>query len=50
MGAVTLEDAVVFKVKSIILIRKDDRYGGFCIRLDTIYYMNGTPLSIDVST
>ncbi len=48
--AVTLEDDVVFKVKSIMPIRKDDRYGGFCVRLDAIYDTIVTPLSIDVST
>lgn len=37
-------------MKSIAPIRKDDRYGGFCVRLDAIYDTIVTPLSIDVST
>lgn len=47
---VTLEDDVNFEIKSIAAIRKDDRYGGFCVRLDAIYDTIMTPLSIDVST
>lgn len=47
---ITLGDDVIFEVKSIVPIRKDDRYGGFCVRLDAIYDTIVTPLSIDVST
>ena len=47
---ISLEDDVLFEVKSISPIRKDDRYGGFCVRLDAIYDTIVTPLSIDVST
>ena len=47
---ISLEDDVIFEVKSISPIRKDDRYGGFCVRLDAIYDTIVTPLSIDVST
>ena len=47
---ITLGDDVIFEVKSIAPIRKDDRYGGFCVRLDAIYDTIVTPLSIDVST
>ncbi|MDD3401841.1 MAG: nucleotidyl transferase AbiEii/AbiGii toxin family protein [Hespellia sp.] len=47
---ISLEDDVIFEVKSIAPIRKDDRYGGFCVRLDAIYDTIVTPLSIDVST
>ena len=47
---ITLGDDVIFEVKSIAPIRKDDRYGGFCVRLDAIYVTIVTPLSIDVST
>lgn len=47
---ITLGDDVIFEVKSIAPIRKDDRYGGFCVRLDVIYDTIVTPLSIDVST
>lgn len=47
---ISLGDDVIFEVKSIAPIRKDDRYGGFCVRLDAIYDTIVTPLSIDVST
>ena len=47
---ITLGDDVILEVKSIAPIRKDDRYGGFCVRLDAIYDTIVTPLSIDVST
>lgn len=47
---ITLGDDVIFEVKSIAPIRKDDRYCGFCVRLDAIYDTIVTPLSIDVST
>lgn len=47
---ISLDDDVIFEVKSISPIRKDDRYGGFCVRLDAIYDTIVTPLSIDVST
>lgn len=47
---ITLGDDVIFEVKSIAPIRKDDRYGRFCVRLDAIYDTIVTPLSIDVST
>lgn len=48
--ALDMKDDVVFKVKSIEPIRKDDIYGGYRIRLDAIYDTIITPLSIDVST
>ena len=35
---------------SINPIRKDDPYGGFCVRINAIYDGIVTPLSIDVST
>lgn len=44
-----LKDEVVFKVVSVASIRKDDRYGGFCIRMDAVYDTIVTPLSIDIS-
>lgn len=47
---VNIGDDVSFHVKSIAPIRKDDRYGGFCVRLDAVYDTIVTPLSIDVST
>ena len=45
-----MKDDVVFMVKSIEPIRKDDIYGGYCVRLDAVYDTIVTPLSIDVST
>ncbi len=33
----SLDDEVTFKVISIEQIRKDDIYGGFCVRLDAMY-------------
>ena len=43
-------DDVVFTVKSIAPIRKDDIYGGYCVRMDALYDTILTPLSIDIST
>ena len=45
-----LDDGVSFEIKSVEPIRKDDVYGGFCVRLDAKYDIIITPLSIDVST
>lgn len=47
---IDMQDDVVFAVKSIEQIRKDDIYGGYCVRLDAIYDTIVTPLSIDIST
>lgn len=47
---IELDDEVLFKFISIVPIRKDERYGGFCIRLDAYYDTIVTPLSIDIST
>lgn len=47
---IDMKDNVVFTVKSIEQIRKDDIYGGYCVRLDAVYDTIVTPLSIDVST
>ena len=47
---ISLEDEVTFRVISIDPIRNDDKYGGFCVRLDALYDTILTPLSIDVST
>lgn len=46
---INLKDEVAFKVVSVASIRKDDRYGGFCIRMDAVYDTIVTPLSIDIS-
>ena len=43
-------DDVEFKYISIAPIRKDDIYGGFCVRIDAVYDTIVTPLSIDIST
>ena len=48
--SVDLNDDVSFEVKSVAPIRKDDVYGGYCVRLDASYDTIVTPLSIDVST
>lgn len=45
-----LDDDVVFKMQAIGPIRKDDLYGGYCVRIDAVYDTIVTPLSIDVST
>jgi len=45
-----LEDEVKFTVVSVAPIRKDDRYGGFCVHMDAVYDTIVTPLSIDIST
>lgn len=45
-----MKDDVVFKVKTIEPIRKDDIYGSYRVRLDAIYDTIITPLSIDIST
>ena len=39
-----------FEIKSVEPIRKDDVYGGYCVRLDAKYDTIITPLSIDIST
>ena len=50
IGDIDLGDEVSFETVSIDMIRKDDRYGGFCVRINAIYDTMVTPLSIDVST
>ena len=45
-----LDDDVFFEIKSVEPIRKDDVYGGYCVRLDEKYDTIITPLSIDIST
>nr|WP_317377935.1 nucleotidyl transferase AbiEii/AbiGii toxin family protein [uncultured Faecalimonas sp.] len=47
---IDLNDDVSFVIKSIVPIRKDDIYGGYCVRMDAIYDTIVTPLSIDIST
>lgn len=48
--SISLGDDVAFETVSIAPIRKDDRYGGFCVRRNAVYDTIVTPLSIDVST
>lgn len=48
--AIDKGDDVTFAVQSIKPIRKDDRYGGYCVRIDAAYDTILTPLSIDIST
>lgn len=50
ISAIDLNDDVSFKMVSVEPIRKDDVYGGYCVRLDAIYDTIITPLSVDVST
>lgn len=47
---VHLDDEVTFEFVSIALIRKDDNYGGFCVRLNAVYDTIVAPLSIDITT
>lgn len=47
---VKTDDEVNFELIGASEIRKDDRYGGYCVRLNAIYDTIITPLSIDVST
>lgn len=42
-------DEVSFNIVSVTPIRKDAPYGGLCVRLDAVYDMIITPLSIDIS-
>lgn len=48
--SISMDDDVSFETVSIAPILKDDRYGGFCVRLNAVYDSIVTPLSIDVST
>lgn len=48
--SVMLSDGITYKVISLAPIRKDDVYGGLCLRLDAQYESINTPLSIDIST
>ena len=48
--AVPANDGIVFNFVSVEPIRKDDVYGGFCLKLDAKYESIETPLSIDITT
>lgn len=45
-----LDDNVTFEVVSSIPIRKDDVYGGFCLKLNAVYESVTTPIFIDITT
>lgn len=47
---IDLKDDVIFKLKGVSPIRKDDFYGGYRVALDAIYETIITPMTIDVST
>ena len=47
---IDMKDDVSFQLISIKPIRREDHYGGFCVRIDAVYDMIVTPLSIDIST
>ena len=46
----SIGDDVVFSFVSVSPIRKDDKYGGYRVRLNAVYESLITPLSIDIST
>ena len=48
--SIDLNDDVIFKTGILEPIRKDDQYGGYCIKLNAIYDTIITPLAIDIST
>ena len=50
INKIDLGDDVSFETIFIDSIRKDDIYGGYCVRINAIYDTIVTPLSIDVST
>lgn len=47
---IDLDDDVHFDIISVEPIRKDDIYGGYCVRLNALFDTITTPLSIDIST
>ncbi len=48
--SINLDDDVIFSIKSVEPIRKDDVYGGYCVKMNAEYETIVTPISIDVST
>ena len=50
VSKIDVGDEVSFDTVSIGPIRRDDPYGGFCVRINARYDTIVTPLSIDVST
>lgn len=47
---INLQDDVIFELKSVAPIRKDDIYGGYCVKLEAKFETIITPLAIDIST
>lgn len=47
---VPVDDNVSFEIVSSSSIRKDDAYGGLCLRLNAVYESVVTPIFIDVTT
>lgn len=45
-----LNDNVTFEIVSSTPIRKDDVYGGFCLKLNAVYESVTTPIFIDITT
>ena len=45
-----LNDNVTFEIVSSTPIRKDDVYGGFCLKLNAVYESVITPIFIDITT
>jgi hypothetical protein len=45
-----IDDNASFEIVSTTPIRKDDVYGGFCLRLNAYYESVVTPLFIDITT
>ena len=45
-----LEDNVTLEIVSSTPIRKDDAYGGFCLKLNAVYESVTTPIFIDITT
>ena len=48
--AIDTGDGITFEVKSIEEERKNDRYGGFCVKMSAIYGSITASLSIDMTT
>lgn len=48
--AIDTDDDITFEVKSIEEERKNDRYGGFCIKMSALYGSITASLSIDMTT
>ncbi|MBO4706613.1 MAG: nucleotidyl transferase AbiEii/AbiGii toxin family protein [Spirochaetaceae bacterium] len=50
IASISADDGIVFDFVSLSPIRKDDVYGGYCLRINAKYETIETPLSIDIST